>query len=189
MPWKHTTKRHGDSCSQTWKHLPIPQCGICKAYLFLSLTMCAWICLDLSDLLSSGESVYTNPESSTVKRLDLNNFRLLLLHSDIQTELLFFITAGRGREDLLVTFSACKRLRGSARICASWVPPNFTEFCQNTLHVCEKPCPVQATHLIFEPPSCGLTRSSAGPLHSLASAPMSWLASSACFFQEWNTAK
>lgn len=46
-----------------------------------SPTMCAWICLALSDLLSSGESVYTNPESSVVKRLDLSNFRLLLLNS------------------------------------------------------------------------------------------------------------
>lgn len=82
-------------------------------YLVLSQTTCAWIYLDLSDLLSSGESVYTNPESSTVKRLELNNFRLLLSNSDIQTELLFSITVGRDREDLLVTSHACKRLIGS----------------------------------------------------------------------------
>lgn len=73
-----------------------------------------WICIDLSDLLSSGESVYTNPESSTVKRLELNDFRALLSKSDIQTELLFFIRVGRGREGLLVTSSACKRLVRSA---------------------------------------------------------------------------
>lgn len=45
------------------------------------------MCLDLSDLLANGESVYTNPESSTLKRLELNNLRLLLLDSDFQTEL------------------------------------------------------------------------------------------------------
>lgn len=63
--------------------------------LSLATATCAWICVDLSDLLSSGGSVYTNPESSTVERLELNDFRVLLSNSDIQTELLFFIRVGR----------------------------------------------------------------------------------------------
>lgn len=50
----------------------------------------------LSDLLASGESVYTNPKSSAIKETGAEQLQTLLLNSDTHTELLSFVT-GRTR--------------------------------------------------------------------------------------------
>lgn len=83
-------KNHAFTLPAPWKHpakpRDIPAPRLAKLLQFLCaqgvpgspLTTCAWICVLLSDLLSSGESVYTNPKSSAIKEAGAEQLQALL---------------------------------------------------------------------------------------------------------------
>lgn len=87
-------------------------CSKCSVWSLQSLpgsplTTCAWICVVLSDLLSSGESVYTNPKSSAITEAGAEQLQALLRNS---------APAPHYRQGSAVT---PKGLLGSVSICAS----------------------------------------------------------------------
>lgn len=80
-PWSNKTeqkkKNPGRFLPPDWE--TCSRCGACRASLAPPPT--TRLCLELSDLLSSGESVYTNPKSSAIKEAGAEQLQALLLSS------------------------------------------------------------------------------------------------------------